>query len=192
MDKPKGIPQWRGATADERGADEVAYSAPSYSAQYGVTVEQAEEFLEDAGENPKHGNVMKMISAHYQMFPEERKAAIRGTEQQPHIPHRGEDSPIEVEGFVTPQRILPSHNSEGFGHVSKHLIKIYGKEAAEQLIVAALEDEDFHKWLDMRIGLEDHNLSNSHFHLDDVAESDRGPTMRLLANKYLESLMGRR
>lgn len=181
----KSIQRWRGLTDDDRNHDEEPYSASSYGAQYGITVELADDLIADS--NNKHGNVLRMIGAHFKQFPEARKMAIQGLEQKPKSKRSRAEEPTEVEGFATPQKILGANS---VSRPSKKLVKVYGDETTDQLIAAALTDDAFQEWLEACIQRGDHNLQGDSFHLEDVAEPDREPVMRMLAMKYLENLLG--
>lgn len=73
---PKTMPEIRGLTKDTRGPDDRPYSAASYAAQYGITVEDASDFIEAA--NGKHGQVLTQIFAHYKLRPDVKEQAMKG------------------------------------------------------------------------------------------------------------------
>lgn len=68
----KNIPEWRGMIEipDDR---ERPYSKESYAAQYGITVEDAREFLEQC---ETHTQVERMIFALYKSDPELKRRAM--------------------------------------------------------------------------------------------------------------------
>ena len=101
---------------------------------------------------------------------------------------RGPDKPYpEVEGFSTPRSILSEASMAAFMQPSRRLVQALGSpEKVNELVDAALEDDEFYKWLDDCIRRGDHALQDNYFHLMDVPERERPAIYRMLANRYLE------
>ncbi len=71
-DVARTVPEIRGMSRDNRNSEDDPYSAISYAAQYGITVELAEGFLARAS---THGQVVRQINGHFIAYPEERERA---------------------------------------------------------------------------------------------------------------------
>lgn len=69
----------RGGTADERPAQEKPYSAASYSAQYGIPVEDALELLERC---KTHGEMRQRIYREYLSDPQFREEALSSSSRK--------------------------------------------------------------------------------------------------------------
>lgn len=78
-DRTRSFVELRGGTADTRPDAGEPYSAASYAAQYGITVDDAEALVEQYG---THGEVKERIFKEYVCDPNFRKEALELGEQK--------------------------------------------------------------------------------------------------------------
>jgi hypothetical protein len=183
QERPRGIPEHRGMPKDERPVDEKPYTADSYAAQYGISVEEAETFIADSGK--QHGDVIRRIHRLYQEHPERRREAIQMLDSNANA---GRGAPVSVEGWSTAGELLKGALRVAAPKPARGLREQVSTEGARKLAESLVdgEDEEFWGWLNASMARGDHGLRDRHFHLDDVREELRRPLLIFLAMRFLE------
>lgn len=182
-DRPKTIQEIRGMRAPEKDR-EKPYSAASYAAQYGITIDDAEELL---ARSNTHEQVHRQIMAMYTNDPELKRRAMMSDD----LPTGGSGKPratTDIDGL------------EGVGSIMADVAMLrpadpqphhsIPKSQHEKLLelVDAVSADELQEWLDAQIQRGDHNLSDrDFFRWDDIPEEVQPGLRRFLALRMIEA-----
>lgn len=196
-DRPKAIPEFRGMPPEAQGRPpDRPYSAASYSAQYGVTLNEAEHLIARyASSDGKTGHlqIKAEVESLLTLDPDRLHKAMRGREVHEPGPvaglRSGEPVPADVDGFATPGRVMADAGMLQVGEPKprKDLAHRFTLRALDALMETVVDGDGLQEWLDRCMARGDHALSTTTFVWDDIPDSVREGLRRMLAMRYVES-----
>lgn len=197
-DRPKLIPQRRGVSEESGSRDpDRPYSMHSYSAQYGITVEEAKELIERYASPDRktgHRQIRDEINGILALDPARRRTVLNAQEAKKPVREPSNKPYIgEVEGFKTTGRVMADAGMLAAGDPKprQKYAERFTKESLTQLVDTVADGQELQQWLDECMARGDHDLSTTTFVWDDIPESVCPGLRRMLAMRYIESQLDR-
>lgn len=184
-ERPRTIPEQRGFSPADPNR-ERKYSVTSYTAQYGVTWEEAESAWESS---ETHKEVeQKLINI--LIVRNGVKDATLGKDLKPRpevrggTPYVAQVGDFETAGSIMQRMGLLQVLSEPspVGQIKE----VWGIDHARERARRLIDSEELQEWLDECIAKGDHNLGETYFRWDDIPERNHHAIKWMLAMRYLE------